>query len=654
MICVTLSGLTFPQICEFLDRPDVEMAEVRLDTCPLTIDEIKELFSQTDTPLIATDRGAQTTDRLAAAIESGARYADLDVLAPARQSHSIQRLCTRSGVELIRSYHDFTSAPDTSYLQEIVERCLRYGADVVKIAVRADSAEDAERVLSLYDLPLSDGNKPERGTLVAFTMGESTRFTRTACLSKGAPFTYCAPDSENRVADGQWTLEEINASVYKDHKPYVRTGLRMPSSKSFAQRAILAAALAEGTSVLRHYTPCGDSEAAIKVAETFGARVVREGDVLTVTGIGPDIPEPGKISAGESGLLARLVIPLLSVHNEGSFTVEGEKTLLRRPLSGAADIMAAFGVVLTPLNPTGDREVRIPLEVRGSLIGGNAEVSGLGGSQLISGLLMALPLCDKPTELLVSDPRSIPYMYITLDVLRRFGIAVRAEMEGNAEMLELQDWSYCSGITFKVPGRCRYKAAEIDLESDWSSAAPFLAAGALFGSVEIDGLDTSSVQADIGIIDILVEAGACVSSDEDGRVYVRKAPLEAFDTDLSHSPDLFPTVAVLAAFCDGESHISGACRLSGKESDRAASIIGFLTGMGVEAFMDRDIITVKGENPASRLVSGRCLKGGKYSSFGDHRIAMALSLASLGASEPVVIDDVECLGKSFPDFLRIF
>ena len=318
--------------------------------------------------------------------------------------------------------------------------------------------------------------------------------------------------------------------------------------------------------------------------------------------------------------------------------------------------MASFGVLITngDDDTPGKREIHVPLTVRGTLIPGTAEVSGSGGSQLISGLLMALPLCAKDSSLHVTDPKSIPYMYITMDVLRHFGISTRSEMEGDAALLEDEDWSGCSAINFKVRGGQRYKPADFGIEADWSAAANFLVAGAIFGSVELDGMDMKSVQADIAIVDVLVEAGALVSQLEDGTICVRRAPLEGFTTDLNNAPDLFPIVSVLAAFCAGQSCISGIGRLAGKESDRASAILEMLHQMGVEAEASGDTLIVQGETWVSRLLNGRLLRGGSYTSHHDHRMAMALSVASLGASGAVEIDDTACVSKSFPEFFRSF
>ena len=680
MICTSLQHKSYDEILEIL--PNLEMAEIRLDLCPLTDSEIEDLFGQTDIPLVATCRAtepdgnrpgtdfgpyeqeasgrlpsgqADAEHRLTVAIQAGARFADLEIEVPSDWSRRFQKLCHESGTTIIRSYHNFTETPDEKGLQMALARCFRYGADIAKIATMCNSPEDAARIEGLYSIILEDVDSLQ-GRLIAFGMGEQGRSTRIECLKRGAPFTYAALSPAEATAPGQPSAEELKRLIYKGKDGFHHKGLRMPASKSFAQRAIIAATLAEGTSHLYNYSPCEDSEAALQVARSLGASVEADGSTLIITGIGPIAQAPGLqlLNVGESGLLSRLCIPVLSAINGAPFVLEGYGTLTRRPMNEAASIMAAFGVLLNNLDESSGREIRVPLSVRGSLIPGNAEVSGESGSQLISGLLMALPLCAKDSTLHVSNPKSIPYMYITLDVLRHFGISTRSEMEGDAQMLENEDWSGCTGITFKVRGAQSYKAADLDIEEDWSAAAPFLVAGAIAGSAEIEGLDMKSIQADIAILDVLVEAGAIVSELEGGTVCVRRAPLDSFTFDLNHAPDLFPVVAVLAAFCAGESRIGGLGRLAGKESDRATAIIEMLQQMGVEAYADGDILVVQGESLSGRSLGGRLLKGGQYTSRHDHRMAMALAVASLGADGPITIDDTACVAKSFPEFFEVF
>ena len=666
MICTTIQHKTYAEILPILDDPYVEMAEIRLDKCDLSDDEIKDLFGGSEKPLIATYRVASQPDikafnvawekalrLMGQAVEAGARYVDVDLAAPVNISKYFQKLCRKTGTELIRSYHDFEKTPELEYLQQIAARCFRYGADVAKIVTMAGSAQDCETVEALYTAAAPEGQGYPRRQLVAFAMGPEGQSTRIDCLRKGAPFTYAAYDEP--AAEGQIPVTELHEKVYGDFLGLYRSDFGVPSSKSFAQRAIIAAALAEGTSYLRNYTPCDDSESAVKVARTLGAQVARKGNVLTITGIGPIREKLAieKINAGESGILARLMIPILAQINGCPVVIEGRGTLLGRPLASASDIMAAFGVILRNETVRSGREIFVPLAVKGEMIAGTADLPGKPGSQLVSGVLMALPLNSKDSKVYVGEPKSIPYMFITLDVLRRFGIKAGAQLEGNAEMLEQQDWTYCTGINFTIDGGQSYKAADITLEGDWSAAANFLVGGALYGSVEIAGLDTSSLQADISILDVLVEAGAAVAYDEDV-VCVKKGPLEAFDFDLCQAPDIFPIVSLLAAFCAGTSTIAGVGRLRGKETDRAAAIVEMLNQMGVKAWIEGDILSVEGETLASRILNDRLLKGGRYASHHDHRMAMVLQIASLAADCPIEIDDRECVTKSFPEFFENF
>ena len=647
MICTSIQHKNLEQILTILDDPFVEMAEIRLDLCDLDVPQIKELFESCEKPLIATCRsGKDAVQKMKTAVEAGARFLDLDISAPVEVSQQFQKLCRKAGTELIRSFHDFEGTPDLQYLRQVESRCRRYGADIAKIVVTAHSDQDCETVLSLYD--------GTRTGLVAFAMGEEGRGSRVECLRRGAPFSYASYDEA--TAPGQITYEQMHKEVYGEWRGLFRNDFTTPASKSFAQRAIIAAALAEGKSHLRGYTPCEDSESAIAVAKQLGAKVSRRGTTLTISGIGP-VAEGQlsleSLSVGESGLLTRLSIPLLAAINGSDVRIEGRGTLPGRPLGSASDIMAAFGVILRSEGEHHDREVYVPLTISGRLIPGTADVPGKGGSQLISGLLMALPLCAKSSRLYVNEPKSIPYMFITLDVLRKFGVQIGNELEGPVEMLEQQDWSYCSGIRFSIKGGQRYKATDMDLEGDWSAAANFLVAGALYGSAEVSGLDQKSLQADISILDLLVAAGACVAGDEDV-ISVRKAPLECFDFDLSHCPDIFPIAAVLAAFCDGTTTLAGVGRLRSKESDRAEAIVSMLTAFGVPASIDGDVMSIEGETLCSRLLNGRLLRGGEFTSRHDHRMAMALSVAALGADGPVIIDDTACVAKSFPDFFEQF
>ena len=726
MICTSIQNKTLDEILDILESGEVEMAEIRLDLCDLDGEEIEELFSESDVPLIATCRIATLADRvqgeaslladagkalseqgmylsaprhgrnaaeelaenqLMKAIEAGAKYVDLEMEAPPMMGRKIRQACQEHGSILIRSFHDFTGTPPEATLLSLLEKGRRFGGEVVKIVTTAVDEADAARVLALY-------READPGTLAAFCMGPEGRKSRLEALRLGAPFTYACLTAEEATAPGQWTTAEMRQAVYKDFRfidsssypvdfedETMENGrsssngaenedeeprpLQMPASKSFAQRAIIAAALAQGTSHLSGYSPCGDNEAALAAARKLGARIKTEGSTLEIIGIGAfeKCLTISDIHVGESGFLTRMLIPVLSVIADGPVLVTGEKTLLKRPLAGAHDIMASFGVRLLPEGPA-PAEARkndcfIPLTVKGPLVPGRADVSGREGSQLISGLLAALPLAGSRSTVYVHDPRSIPYMFITVDVLKKFGIEIGSEMEGGEDFLQTQDWTLCTGVTFKMRGGQHYRAADFRIEGDWSGAANFLVAGAIFGDVEVEGLDTQSLQADISIMDILMDAGASMSQLEGdtpttGSIHVTRAPLCAFETDLNNCPDLFPIVAVLAAFCPGTSRIRGVERLRHKETDRAAAIVDMLTQMGVPVQVDEDEMTIEGMGLPQRILTGNLLKGGSFTSHGDHRMVMALKVASLGADGPVEIDDTACVAKSFPEFLDMF
>ena len=730
MICTTIINRNLEGVLEALES--CEMAEIRLDNCDLSMKDIDEVFSS-DVPLVATCRiseimandpslkdlpeksreikAMQIAERkLVRAIEAGARYVDVEMEAEKQMSKRVRNAAHENGTVFIRSYHDFNGTPSVEDLRAIVSRCRYHGADVVKLVTMAGDQADVDRVMSLYEWCSTEADGGIEaladGGLIAFCMGEAGKQSRVDCLKYGSPYTYAALNADEAAAPGQWPTDEMLVAVYgstcgtsagkssqmvgkccasaslqpgKRSRYQEPTPLTMPCSKSFAQRAIIAAALADGDSHLRGYTSCGDNDAALQVARNLGADVQVNGTEITIKGISASqgslkallaedgtsaLTEDGRprLHVGESGLLTRMMIPLMTELCPDAVSFTGEKTLLGRPLTGAREIMDAIGAQTwngSASKPEeGSEEVLcVPLTVKGPLKPGRTDISGKHGSQLISGLLMALPFADRNSTLVVKEPKSIPYMFITLEVLKKFGIKTGNEMLGGRDFLESDgDWSLCTEMVFKVKGGQKYKATDIDLEGDWSAAANFLVAGALFGKTELQGLDTTSLQADLSIMDILMDAGASLSQlDGDrGNITVQRAPLRAFKVDASNCPDLFPIISVLAAYCQGTSRLAGVGRLANKESDRAKAIIEMLTQMGVKAHIEGDEMIIEGQTLVQRLLTGNTLKGGSYTSHHDHRMVMALKVAAIGADSPVIIDDEQCVAKSFPQFHEIF
>ena len=698
MICTTIQNRSLEQIHEALQM--CEMAEIRLDRCDLSAKDIDELFTS-DVPLVATCRISEVAakepslkdlpeqsreikamqiaeKRLLRAIEAGARYVDVEIEAQKQMSKRVRSAAHESGTVFIRSYHDFEGTDSFEALKAMVEKCVYHGADMVKVVTTARCHADVDKVMGLYEWcreEKASGNERigtlADGGLIAFCMGEAGRGSRLEALRQGVPYTYAALSQEESAAPGQWTASEMAKVVYGDF-PFIETSepLVMPVSKSFAQRAIIAAALAEGTSHLHGYTPCGDNESALQVARSLGAEVEVDGTEVTITGIGASTGclDMSVINVGESGLLARMMIPLMAQLASSEVRFEAERTLLNRPLTGSREIMEALGAKVVSQEGDEDAPAKMPLTVQGPLKAGRAEISGRHGSQIISGLLMALPFADRNSSLIVREPKSIPYTFITLEVLKKFGIKVGNDMLGGPDFIQSGgDWSLCTEMVFKVKGGQKYKAADIDLECDWSAAANFLVAGAIFGKVELEGLDTTSLQADLSIMDILMDAGASLSQLDGykGNITVQRAPLKAFSVDASNCPDLFPIISVLAAFCQGTSRIAGVGRLANKESDRAKAIRDMLTQMGVAVSVEGDEMVIEGHSLAQRLLRSvipsaveestpALLHGGSYTSCKDHRMVMALKVASLGADCPIEIDDEACVAKSFPQFNDLF
>lgn len=396
----------------------------------------------------------------------------------------------------------------------------------------------------------------------------------------------------------------------------VRGTLTPPCSKSYAQRALAAALLAEGHSELHQIGFCDDTRSALRCIETLGARTERTGeDLLTVKG--GLAPRSRTLHVGESGLAARLFTPIASLCRT-PIRIEGEGSLATRPMEMMIDPLRRLGVRVA------DNDGRLPIEVCGSIRGGVTVVDGSVSSQFVTGLLLALPLAAEDTTLHVTDPVSTPYIDMTIDMAARFGVEI--DHEGYEE--------------FFIEGRQRYTPVSTEIEGDWSAAAMLLVAGATAGEIEVRNISALSKQADKAVCTALERAGAGLICEAD-RVTVSKRPLRAFEFDATHCPDLFPALAALAAAAEGFSVIRGTRRLAHKESDRAQTLREEYAKLGIEVDLsEEDTMKIRGGRIRSAHVSGR----------GDHRIAMSLAIAALGADGPVTIEGAECVAKSYPAF----
>ncbi len=389
-----------------------------------------------------------------------------------------------------------------------------------------------------------------------------------------------------------------------------------PSSKSYAQRAIAAALLAGGVSNIRNVELCDDAQNAIAAATVLGAAItpLGGGDYSIRGGIDP---VGSVIDIGESGLAARLFIPIASLCDV-PITVTGRGSILRRPLSMVEEPLRNLGVEVV------SNGGMLPVVVRGPLRGGETVVDGSTSSQFVSGLLMALPLAAGDTTLRVRNLNSKPYVDMTILLLERFGVNV-----GHADYEE-----------FFIEGGQRYTPCDYTVEGDWSGASCLLVAGAVAGEVTIRNLNPLSTQADAAIIEALSRCGASIVTTTDS-VTVSRQELHPFEFDATHCPDLFPALAALAACCDGVSEIRGAHRLVHKESNRAQTIAQEFGKLG---------ITIEVEDGDLMRIEGRVVGTGTVDSHNDHRIAMALAILGLRSEGGIIIGGAGAVAKSYPAF----
>jgi 3-phosphoshikimate 1-carboxyvinyltransferase len=394
----------------------------------------------------------------------------------------------------------------------------------------------------------------------------------------------------------------------------IKGTVKAPASKSMTQRAIAAALLADGQSIIHNPSYCDDSLAAMSIAVGLGARVEPQVGELRIKG-SVTLKET-KLNCGESGLAIRMFSPIAALYPT-EITMVGANSLKKRPMFMIEEALNQLGVRCTSSGGF------LPLTIEGPLTGGHCVIDGSVSSQLLTGLLMALPLVSKDSEIRVNNLKSKPYIDMTLQILKSFGITI--ENEGYN--------------MFHIKGNQKYASKSYTVEGDWSGGAFLLVAGAINGNLIIEGLRRDSMQSDRSIIAALQDAGAQMNISDD-KIEVTKSELKAFKFNDTESPDLFPPLVALASYCKGTSSIKGVSRLIFKESNRAKTLKEEFDKMNVQVEIKDDFMSVTGSRP----------KGARVESHDDHRIAMAMAVASLGAEGRISIRDSQCVAKSYPSF----
>lgn len=396
----------------------------------------------------------------------------------------------------------------------------------------------------------------------------------------------------------------------------------IPSSKSICHRAVICAGLSEGESNIYNVAFSSDIEATIKAMEGLGVSILKGNNTLNLKASGNlEVSNP-VIDCIESGSTLRFLIPIAATIGK-KVEFMGRGRLIDRPLTPYYDIFNEQNIYYTNVNG------KLPLTIEGRLKPGEYRVPGNISSQFISGLLFALPLLTGDSKIIITTPlESKPYVDLTIEMLKKFSVHI----ENNAYR------------EIHIRGNQKYRAVDYHVEGDFSQAAFWLAAGILGADVEALGLNMKSHQGDMVILNIIEDMGGKLEAGEE-RVRALPSATRGRIIDASQCPDLVPIITVLSALSHGITEIINAERLRIKECDRLRAIATELNKIGADVKEREDGLLIRGVE---------ALKGGVVNSWNDHRIAMALAIASIKCIEPLIIEDSECVKKSYPNFWEDF
>lgn len=399
--------------------------------------------------------------------------------------------------------------------------------------------------------------------------------------------------------------------------PFVPNGtVNVPPSKSDVHRAIICAAMANGVSRISPVALSNDIKATIGCIKALGADAVLENNVLTVDGTNMYKNKTALLDCGESGSTLRFFIPIAAVGNVNA-TFVGKGKLPQRPIG-------IFTEALPKAGTTCKTEGGLPLEIKGQLKSGIFEIPGNVSSQFITGLLLALPILEGDSEIVLTSPlESVGYIAMTIRTMKQFGVNIQATEKG---------WHIKGGQTYKS---CNYTT-----DGDWSQAAFFMVLGAVSGKVTVKGVAKDSTQGDKKCAEILARFGAKVTQ-LDNEVTVEKGELKAITIDASQIPDLVPVLSVCAAFAEGTTKIINAERLRIKECDRLKATAELLNNLGGK---------VKELSDGLEITGVSSLKGGNVNGYNDHRIVMSSGVCAARSDGDITATFAMSINKSYPDF----
>ncbi|MEX2327597.1 MAG: 3-phosphoshikimate 1-carboxyvinyltransferase [Pseudomonadales bacterium] len=404
----------------------------------------------------------------------------------------------------------------------------------------------------------------------------------------------------------------------------------LPGSKSLSNRALLLSALARGSTHLTNLLKSEDTSRMVEALTQLGIGIELSDDWNNCSVVGNGglfrVPTNTTFYLGNAGTAIRPLTAVLSLV-PGTFTIDGDQYMRERPIDHLADALTQLGASIRYIGKSGHP----PLILEGGHVkGGKVSMPGNISSQFLTALLMALPLAGHDSEItVIGDQVSKPYLDITLNIMARFGVS--------ASHRDYARFSVSANQAYNSPG-------EYLIEGDASSATYFFAAAAIRGGrVRVNGIGKNSVQGDIKFLDVIEAMGANVIRD-DNWIEVSRGELRAIDMDLNHIPDAAMTVATMALFATGTTTIRNVYNWRVKETDRMTAMATELGKLGAEVKTGDDYIVI---SPPSKIRSAT------IDTYGDHRMAMAFSLAALGDSS-ITINDPQCTAKTFPDYFDVF
>jgi len=399
----------------------------------------------------------------------------------------------------------------------------------------------------------------------------------------------------------------------------------VPGSKSYTHRVLIAAALANGKSIVQNTLRSEDTELTLGALQQMGVQIQEHPSGIEIEGLnGHFHSTEAPIFLGNSGTSMRLLISIAAL-GQGDYLLTGTPRMQERPVQALIDSLEQIGVPARSVNRNGCP----PLIITGAVVkGGRVEIDCSVSSQFLSSLLLMAPMTVDGLAIDVCrGPVSKPYIDLTVDIMQQFGVTMTRKGYEH----------------FKVPGGQGYRRGIYTVESDVSNASYFWAAGAITGkSVKVLGIRKDSLQGDLGILYLFEKMGCRVIYEKDG-IAVCGGALKCITTDMGDMPDMVPTMAVAAAFAQGTTCIQNVAHLKAKECDRLSAVIKELAAMGIAAHSNGEDLYIRGGQPRAAEVE----------TYNDHRIAMSFAVAGLRAPG-TRIRNPSCVEKSFPEFWQIF